>query len=308
MSSIPAYPPATRGSGDRTPRSDLHLRPNSVVQTATSNSCCSRHTPPCARAPGRIRSRHGRPSRAFRRASRRLARIDCRPHPMKRTASRMPAGLAAHRSTRACRRPEASRWNALRSTAAPASPLQLSASLDLGQLEALVRERTPALQSDALEVDLAPRRASSRADSSDNPTADAGWGTIPVGRTNPHDLSSPLSNVPNYSAGLVLHVPDRKARDRSRSGPPRWSAAPRPPTTPPRAAHALELARLAGAAATAAVRLEGLHALASDDQRSVTLAESRLSGRLRDAARRRPAPHRGQPHAAADPLGRERSR
>ena len=35
-----------------------------------------------------------------------------------------------------------------------------------------------------------------------NPTLDAGWNTIPVGRTNPPDLHDPLGNVPNYTVGV----------------------------------------------------------------------------------------------------------
>jgi cobalt-zinc-cadmium efflux system outer membrane protein len=35
-----------------------------------------------------------------------------------------------------------------------------------------------------------------------NPTLDAEWGTIPLGRSNPPSLRRPLSNVPSYTAGL----------------------------------------------------------------------------------------------------------
>jgi cobalt-zinc-cadmium efflux system outer membrane protein len=35
-----------------------------------------------------------------------------------------------------------------------------------------------------------------------NPQLDAGWNTIPIGRTNPPDLQDPIGNVPNYTVGL----------------------------------------------------------------------------------------------------------
>lgn len=40
-----------------------------------------------------------------------------------------------------------------------------------------------------------------------NPSVDATWGTIPIGRTNPADLKSPLANVPNYRVGLSYAFP-----------------------------------------------------------------------------------------------------
>jgi cobalt-zinc-cadmium efflux system outer membrane protein len=153
-------------------------------------------------------------------------------------------------------------------------PLRFSPGLDLAQLEALVRARTPALESDALEVDLA-RAEVEQSRLLGNPTADGAWATIPVGRINPPDLASPLSNVPNYSVGLSYTFPigkrgpkQERAAALERGAEAAYDAAARE--------RALELARLAGAAATVAVRLEGLRALAADDQRSVALAESRF--------------------------------
>jgi outer membrane protein, heavy metal efflux system len=40
-----------------------------------------------------------------------------------------------------------------------------------------------------------------------NPTIDATWGTIPIGRTNPRNLSAPLANVPNYRVGISYTFP-----------------------------------------------------------------------------------------------------
>lgn len=40
-----------------------------------------------------------------------------------------------------------------------------------------------------------------------NPSVDATWGTIPIGRTNPPGLPSPLTNIPNYRVGLSFTFP-----------------------------------------------------------------------------------------------------
>lgn len=40
-----------------------------------------------------------------------------------------------------------------------------------------------------------------------NPSIDATWGTIPIGRTNPPDLKAPLANIPNYRVGLSYTFP-----------------------------------------------------------------------------------------------------
>ena len=48
-----------------------------------------------------------------------------------------------------------------------------------------------------------------------NPTLDAAWGTIPVGATNPKNLSEPLTNVPNYTFGLseLIEIAKRGPRE-----------------------------------------------------------------------------------------------
>jgi outer membrane protein, heavy metal efflux system len=40
-----------------------------------------------------------------------------------------------------------------------------------------------------------------------NPTVDATWGTIPIGRTNPPNLDSPLARIPNYRFGVSYTIP-----------------------------------------------------------------------------------------------------
>jgi cobalt-zinc-cadmium efflux system outer membrane protein len=44
----------------------------------------------------------------------------------------------------------------------------------------------------------------------DNPSLDAAWSTLPVGRTNPSDLSRPYANVPSYGVGVSYTFPIAK--------------------------------------------------------------------------------------------------
>src|SRR5262249_21931456 len=81
-----------------------------------------------------------------------------------------------------------------------------SATLDLPALERQVVQRSPAIQQDLLEHDLA-RAEARQARIIGNPTLDGTWGTIPIGETNPAGLDKPLANVPNYGVGLSYTVP-----------------------------------------------------------------------------------------------------
>src|SRR4051812_35633919 len=76
-----------------------------------------------------------------------------------------------------------------------------TADQDLGALTQLVRKHAPALQSDLLATDVA-RADARQAHLLLNPVLDATWGTIPIGETNPANLSTPLTNVPSYSVGV----------------------------------------------------------------------------------------------------------
>jgi len=72
---------------------------------------------------------------------------------------------------------------------------------DEAKLVALLWNQSP----DVLEARSSAGVAASevtRARKFPNPTLDFTWGTIPVGRTNPPQLSDPLDHVPNYNVGL----------------------------------------------------------------------------------------------------------
>lgn len=85
------------------------------------------------------------------------------------------------------------------------APFQPQGSTRFGQLVAAIQS-APELRSAEREERI---RDAARQQSRlwPNPTLDATWGTIPVGRTNPPDLKSPLANVPNYRVGLSYTFP-----------------------------------------------------------------------------------------------------
>ncbi len=109
----------------------------------------------------------------------------------------------------------------------------------------------------------------------DNPTLDATWGTIPLGKLNPPELEHPLANVPYYDVGLAYTIPVRKRAPRkeqalhyARGTDARYEADVR--------SGALELARVLGELASATLRHRGMLELTSQGKRSVELAEARL--------------------------------
>ena len=110
-----------------------------------------------------------------------------------------------------------------------------------------------------------------------NPTFDATWGTIPLGETNPPQLGSPLSRVPNYGLGISYTFPLGK-RDPRQQRAAALEESARANVTATARAQALDLARILGAAAVAALRVEGLGGLVAQERGSIALAQSRLSG------------------------------
>jgi len=72
---------------------------------------------------------------------------------------------------------------------------------DEAKLAALLWDRSPDVLDARTSAGIAASEVT-RARAYPNPALDFTWGTIPVGRTNPPDLSDRLNNVPNYNAGL----------------------------------------------------------------------------------------------------------
>ena len=107
--------------------------------------------------------------------------------------------------------------------AAPAA-LELSRVPDDGTLAQLLWSRSPDL------VAARAKMASARSDVVrsgllPNPSLDASWNTIPVGRTNPPTLSEPLNQVPNYAFSLSTLVEIAKRGPRQRVARSAFDAA-----------------------------------------------------------------------------------
>ena len=155
-----------------------------------------------------------------------------------------------------------------------AAPFVPSADLDLPALEKLVRSRSAAVQSAALDVDLAAAEVR-QSRLLGNPVLDGSWSTIPIGETNPKGLASPLANVPNYNVGLsyTFLLGKRGPREDRALAAQRGASAVLDATA---RSLALSFARLLGQLATSTLRRDGVRGLVEASRRSVALAESRL--------------------------------
>lgn len=149
------------------------------------------------------------------------------------------------------------------------------ASVDLGELSRRVALRSPQLQAEQLNVDLAASEVQ-QSHLFNNPELDVGWGTIPIGETNPPDLKAPFANVPNYSVGLSYTIPVGKRGPRQRRATALESSA-RATLVASTRDQALELGKVLGTLATANLRLDGLQGLREEGQGTIELAKSRLS-------------------------------
>lgn len=149
-----------------------------------------------------------------------------------------------------------------------------SADLDLPALERVVRRRSAALQSAALDVDLAAADVK-QSRLLNNPTLDGAWSTIPIGDSNPKNLPSPLANVPNYTVGLSYTFPLGKRGPREERAIAAHRGASATLDANARSL-ALTFARLLGQLATSTLRRDGVRGMVEDGRRSVAIAESRL--------------------------------
>lgn len=146
---------------------------------------------------------------------------------------------------------------------------------DLATLTDLVRRRSPALQPDVLAVELA-RADAKQARLLGNPVFDATWGTIPLGETNPANLSSPMTSIPSYSIGLSYTFllwkrgPRIERADAIAEGLTRSAESTR-------LLHALGLARVVGRMAIDRMRLDGLGSFVAEQQAVLEIARTRLA-------------------------------
>lgn len=161
---------------------------------------------------------------------------------------------------------------------APSAVFQASEQLSLAALERVVERGSPEVAAAAGELSVA-RAEARQARLLGNPTLDAAWGTIPLGRTNPIGLERPLANVPNYEVGLGYTIPVAKRGKRMR----RADAVVRghdAELAHTRRDRALLLADVLGRLAVANLRRDGIEALVAQSKRAVQLAEARLSSKF----------------------------
>lgn len=157
-------------------------------------------------------------------------------------------------------------------------PFRASEHLTLARLEQAVKDGAPAFVAARRDAQVADAEAH-QARLLGNPTLDAAWGTIPVGRTNPSDLSKPLANVPNYQVGLAYTFPIKKRPERRRRADALSRGAKATLDLSVREL-ALSLAEVLGDLATATLRREGIGDLVAGGHRALELAEARLAAKF----------------------------
>ncbi|MBL9007196.1 MAG: TolC family protein [Myxococcales bacterium] len=151
---------------------------------------------------------------------------------------------------------------------------QPTSELDLDGLMALVEPRSPVLQAEHLAVEI--RQAELRQSRLlDNPVLDLAVGTLPIGPANPPDLPSPLSNIPNYSAGLSLHPDLARRSARIERGQHLLAAAAAQRRYAIRG-QALRLLRILGDLAVSTLRLTADLRLVGQARASLGLARDRV--------------------------------
>jgi len=107
-----------------------------------------------------------------------------------------------------------------------------------------------------------------------NPQLDAGWNTIPIGRTNPPNLQDPIGNVPNYTVGIS------ELFELAKRGPRQAAAAAQLESSRAAAAAVFadryfELLRAVGRIATAQVREGVLSQQVAEGARLLALEHAR---------------------------------
>ena len=166
-------------------------------------------------------------------------------------------------------------WILLASPGAHAdTTLQASSGLALPDLLRMVRQRSAALQSELLGVELAGAEVQ-QSKLLGNPLLDLGWGTIPLGTPNPPELSSPMRNIPNYSVGLSYTFLSGKRGPRRQIAEAQRDAA-RASYGATALEQALALGRTLGRLATIKLRQEGQKGLLEQGRDSLSVARSRL--------------------------------
>jgi cobalt-zinc-cadmium efflux system outer membrane protein len=159
-----------------------------------------------------------------------------------------------------------------------AAVFQAPHASSLAALELAIEQGAPeviAVQREAALSDAAARQTHLY----NNPIFDTTYGTLPVGTSNPPGLPRPYANIPNVGLGVSYTFPLRKRGPRQREAAANARAAHADVDVTTRTL-ALELARVLGDLATATLRREGLVELEAGAERSLALAEARLSAQF----------------------------
>lgn len=162
------------------------------------------------------------------------------------------------------------------SNASESSPaFRPNAETNLSALQALVRTRSPGVESARREVEIASAGVK-KSELLPNPSLDAAWGTIPIGPTNPTNLPSPMTQVPNYSLGLSYTFPLGKRqpwKDRARA----LEKAAKADLDGDVRDRTIALAHALGVVATTTLRLQGLRRIAEQGHKEADVGQARFA-------------------------------
>lgn len=146
--------------------------------------------------------------------------------------------------------------------------------MTLSDLSQAIRQRSPAVLAEQLNVDLAEAEEQ-QSRLWGNPELDLGWGTIPIGPSNPPDLRHPMLHIPSYSVGVsyTFLVGKRGPRIKRAQALKEAAVAGHEAAT---LEQTLVLAKVLGQMATSKLRQEGQKGLIEQEKGSLAVARSRL--------------------------------
>jgi cobalt-zinc-cadmium efflux system outer membrane protein len=153
-------------------------------------------------------------------------------------------------------------------------PFRVGEHVTMAELTEAVRAGDPELAAGRRSVALSDADAR-QARLLGNPSMEASWSTIPIGRTTPRDLDRPYANVPNYAVGLGYTFPIGK-RGPNRRRADAIAQGTRAELDYQVREQALSLASVLAGLASATLRREGVAALVASGVRAAELAEARL--------------------------------
>lgn len=144
----------------------------------------------------------------------------------------------------------------------------------LEEVEAALLQTSPRIAAQRLDMALtAADRDKARL--LPNPTLDLGWGTIPLGQTNPEGLRAPMANVPNYGVGVAYTFEiGKRGKRQAWTDAAHWASRAQLRAETRRAA--LDLLDSVGELARATLRLQSTNMLMQTGERTLEVARSRF--------------------------------